>query len=83
MRLIPHMTMESQRPLEKGQVWATHAASIEIVAMGSTLVHYRIINQLGKERVSAQISGIEPMETYLRTHAARLVRGGWTEPGVS
>jgi len=68
------MTMEGQRPLEKGQVWVTHAASIEIVALGKTLIHYKVMNQFGEKRVSAQLSGIEPMEKYLKTHAARLVR---------
>jgi len=68
------MLMENHGPLEPGQVWATHAAIIEVVALGRTLIHYRIINQFGERRVSAQISAVEPMEKYLQTHAARLVR---------
>ena len=68
------MTMESQRRLREGQVWATQAASIEIVALGKSLIHYRVMNQIGEKRVSAQISGIAPMEKYLQTNAARLIR---------
>ena len=69
------MTIESRRPLAKGQVWATQAAKIEIVALGKTLIHYRVMNPFGRKRVSAQISGIEAMENYLKTRAARLVKG--------
>ena len=69
------MAVDSERPLKKGQVWATHAASIEIVALGQRLIHYRIMNRIGQDKVSAQISGIKPMENYLKRHAARLVSG--------
>ena len=68
------MTMDSNRPLAKGQIWKTRAADIEIVAMGKRLIHYRITNQLGRKRVSAQLSGIEPMENYLKLNAAQLVK---------
>ena len=65
--------METRQPLAKGQVWKTRAASIEIVALGKRLIHYRISHTLGRRRVSAQLSGIEAMENYLRTNAAQLV----------
>ena len=63
------------RPLAKGQVWKTDAANIEIVALGKRLIHYRITKQFGRKHVSAQLSGIEAMENYLATNAARLVKG--------
>ncbi len=66
------------RPLAKGQVWKTRAADIEIVALGKRLIHYKITNQLGRKRVSAQISGIGAMENYLKGNAARLVKGDST-----
>ena len=65
----------SMRSLAKGQVWKTRAADIEIVALGKTLIHYRITRQFGRKRVSAQISGIEAMANYLAANAARLVKG--------
>jgi hypothetical protein len=63
------------RALASGQVWKTSAANIEIVALGKRLIHYRITKQLGRKGVSAQISGIEAMENYLKTNEARLVKG--------
>jgi hypothetical protein len=62
-------------PLATGQIWRTSAANIEIVALGKRLIHYRITRQLGRKGVSAQISGIEAMENYLKTNEARLVKG--------
>lgn len=68
------MKMKAQRPnaLAKGQVWKTRAADIEILALGRRLIHYKITRQLGQKEVSAQISGIEAMENYLKSNAARL-----------
>jgi hypothetical protein len=67
-----------KRRLARGQVWKTRAAHIEIVALGKRLIHYRITRQLGPKAVSAQISGIEAMEDYLRTNAAQLMKGDST-----
>ncbi len=71
------MKMKAQRPnaLAKGQVWKTRAADIEILALGRRLIHYKITKQLGQKEVSAQISGIEAMENYLKTNSARLAVG--------
>jgi hypothetical protein len=66
------MTLDSRRPLAKGQIWKTRAAAIEIVAVGKRLIHYRITHQLGGQRVSAQISGIGAMADYLTRNAAVL-----------
>ena len=68
----------TRQPLAKGQVWKTGAANIEIVALGKSLIHYRITKQLGLKQVSAQISGIEAMADYLRANEARLVKGAST-----
>ena len=65
----------NRRSLAKGQVWKTCAADIEIVALGKSLIHYKITKQFGRKRMSAQISGIEAMANYLATHEARLVKG--------
>jgi hypothetical protein len=65
-------------PLAKGQIWKTSAANIEIVALGRRLIHYRITKQIGRKAISAQLSGIEAMENYLKTNEARLVKGAST-----
>jgi hypothetical protein len=69
------MKLQTKRPLAKGQVWQTRAANIEIVGLGKRLIHYKISKQLDLRRVSAQISGIEAMENYLRDNKARLIKG--------
>jgi hypothetical protein len=69
------MEANNPGPLAKGQVWKTRAADIEIVALGKRLIHYRITRQFGRKKVSAQISGIEAMASYLTANAARLVKG--------
>ena len=72
------MNLNSNRLLAKGQIWKTRAADIEIVALGKRLIHYKITNQLGQKQVSAQLSAIAPMENYLKTNAASLVKGAST-----
>lgn len=61
--------------MAKGQVWRTRAANIEIVGLGKRLIFYRITRQFGSKRVSAQLSRIEAMSTYLDIHKAELVKG--------
>jgi hypothetical protein len=69
------MTINSPRPLAKGQVWKTRAADIEIVALGRSHIHYKVTRRLSPKGVSAQISGIQALENYLLTNAARLAKG--------
>ncbi len=66
------MQVVKQRPLAKGQVWKTRAADIEILALGQSCIHYKVTARLGQRLVSAQLSGIEAMENYLRTNQAQL-----------
>ena len=51
---------------------------IRTVHQAHPYIHYRITRQLGRKGVSAQISGIEAMENYLKTNEARLVKGDST-----
>ena len=67
------MKTESKWALAAGQIWHTGVASIEILRLGKRLIHYRITKHLGQRRVSAQISAIAAMETYLRGNGAKLV----------
>ena len=62
------------RPLASGQRWKTKDAYIEIVELGKRLIHYRMVRHLGQMR-RTQTSGIDTMESYLKAHEARLVKG--------
>jgi hypothetical protein len=62
----------NHRLLAEGQVWKTAAADIEVVGLGKRLIHYRITRHLEPRQVSAQISGIEAMQHYLKTNQALL-----------
>ncbi|HWH69528.1 MAG TPA: hypothetical protein VNT26_09100 [Candidatus Sulfotelmatobacter sp.] len=66
--------MTNHRPLAKGQIWKTRAAAIEIMALGQGFIHYKVTKQLGVKHVSAQVSGIEALENYLRLQEARLTK---------
>ncbi len=68
------MKTQRQRSLEKGQIWKTKVAAIEVVALGQRFVHYKVTKQWGSRRVSSQVSGIEAMESYLQTNEAQLVQ---------
>ncbi len=70
-----HEMKSYQSRLAKGQVWKTRIAQIEIVGLGKRMIHYRITKHLGVKRVSAQISGIQAMEDYLRANQAVLITG--------
>jgi hypothetical protein len=61
-------------PLARGQRWKTKDAYIEIVELGKRLIHYRMVRQLGQMR-RTQTSGIDTMESYLKSHEAQLVKG--------
>ena len=67
------MKIIATRQLQKGQVWRTLTADIEILALGRSFIHYKVRKQLGQKRVSAQVSGIEAMENYLWNNRAELV----------
>jgi hypothetical protein len=62
------------QPLASGQRWKTKDAYIEIVELGKRLIHYRMVRHLGQMR-RTQTSGIDTMESYLKAHEARLVKG--------
>jgi hypothetical protein len=69
------MMIKSKGCLATGQVWKTRVADIEILKLGKRLIHYRITKQLGHKRVSAQLSGIDALATYLKNNQARLIKG--------
>jgi hypothetical protein len=69
------MMIKCKGCLATGQVWKTGAADIEILKLGKRLIHYRITKHLGHRRVSAQLSGIDALATYLKNNQARLIKG--------
>jgi hypothetical protein len=62
------------RALAKGQIWKLNHVYIQIVELGKTLLHYRMLDSLGQRGVRTQISGIDTMWSYLRTRHAQLIR---------
>jgi len=62
-----------QQPLAKGQVWKTENAYIQIVELGKRLIQYKMMKQQGQKAVKTQMAGIESLESYLKTNAAKLV----------
>ena len=62
-------------PLAKGQIWKTRVADIEILGLGQSFIHYKVTKQWGAKQVSAQVSGVEALENYLKANEARLAKG--------
>jgi len=58
--------------LAKGQLWRTEQAHIQIVDLGKTLVHYKMLRDVRQMR-RTQMSRIDTMEGYLKTNQAQLV----------
>ena len=50
-------------------------ADFEIMALGEDFIHYTVRKILGERRVSAQVSGIDALESYLKSNQAKLIRG--------
>jgi hypothetical protein len=60
--------------LANGQLWKTDTAYIQIVELGKKLIDYRMMRELGQAR-RIQTSSIATMESYLKGHEGRLVKG--------
>jgi len=61
--------------LAEGQIWKLQHVYIQIVQMGKTLLHYRMMDFLGQRGVRTQISSVSVMKDYLYSRHARLMRG--------
>jgi hypothetical protein len=59
--------------LAKGQLWKMKDVHIQIMELGKLLVHYKMLRELGQMR-RTQMSRIDSMELYLKTHRARIVK---------
>lgn len=62
--------------LAKGQIWKLKHVYVQIVDLGSRLLHYRMLDTPRQRGVKTQISSIEIMRGYLRSRHARLVGNG-------
>ena len=59
--------------LAKGQLWKMKDLHIQITELGKILFHYKMLKDLGQVR-RTQMSRIDSMELYLKTHRARIVK---------
>lgn len=62
--------------LAKGQIWKLQQVYIQIVEVGSRLLHYRMLDVPGQGGVKVQTSDIDVIKGYLRSRHARLVGNG-------
>jgi len=59
-------------PLAKGQLWKTEKGHVEIMEVGKTLAHYRLVQQ--QKRVPTSLGRIQMVQDFLRDNQARLVK---------
>lgn len=71
-KLMKSRSTQKSECLAEGQIWKTRLADIEILRIWEQFIHYKITSRVGQKRVSAQISGIEPMAHYLKLNGASL-----------
>jgi hypothetical protein len=59
--------------LQKGQLWETKNARIEIMEMGRLLAHYRFFTD-GRTRVSTTMARVRMIQDYLKANGGKLVK---------
>jgi hypothetical protein len=59
--------------LEKGQLWKTKTAQVEIMEMGKLLAHYRFFTD-GRTRVSTTMARVRMIQDYLKANGGKLVK---------
>jgi hypothetical protein len=60
--------------LEKGQLWKTEKAHVEIVEVGKTLTHYRLFDT--QKRVPTSFGRIQMVQDYLKNNGGKLIKPG-------
>lgn len=65
--------------LAKGQLWKLNHLYIQIVKLGSRLIHYRMFSDLKETGARVKTSSVEVLQRYLQSRHARLVHD--TSPG--
>lgn len=59
-------------PLQKGQLWKTEKGHVEIMEVGKTLTHYRLIQS--QKRVPTSLGRIQMVQDYLKNNGGKLVK---------
>ena len=59
--------------LQKGQLWKTKTARVEIMDIGKLLAHYRFFVG-GRTRVSTTMARVRNIQDYLKANGATLVK---------
>ncbi len=65
--------------LAKGQLWKMKHAYVQIVELGKTIIHFKMMKRLGEAGVRIQMSAIETLQGYLKARQARLVSTTMTD----
>ena len=58
--------------LAKGQLWKTEKGHVEIMEVGKTLTHYRLIQT--QKRVPTSLGRIQMVQDYLKNNGGKLVK---------
>ena len=67
------LTKSSALPtLQKGQLWRTEKGHVEIMEVGKTLTHYRLIQN--QKRVPTSLGRIQMVVDYLKNNGGKLVK---------
>jgi hypothetical protein len=59
--------------LQKGQLWKTKTARVEIMEMGKLLAHYRFFVD-GRTRVSTTMARVRFIQDYLNANDGKLIK---------
>jgi hypothetical protein len=59
--------------LQKGQLWKTRTASLEIMNMGKLLAHYRYFSG-ARTRVSTVMAPVREIQNHLKANGGKLVK---------
>jgi hypothetical protein len=73
---VPEMKTTQTTPLptlQKGQLWKTTTARVEIVTMGKLLAHYRYFTG-GQKRVCTTMAPIREILKHLKANGGKLVK---------
>jgi hypothetical protein len=70
MKLKPPTSLPT---LQKGQLWKTRTASVEIMLMGKLLAHYRYFAD-GRTRVTTTLARIRVIQDHLLANDGKLVK---------
>jgi len=62
--------------LQKGQLWKTGKAHVEIMNVGKLLAHYRLFAEEGQKRVPTTMERVRVIQEYLQAQGGKLIRNG-------